>query len=86
MSATSKNSLWRPQEAPALDADLESSDLVDRLYQEGATKVVLPFTLISLTHNQDRTWTANFSEDSLSSNRIQHYIADEDRITVTQEV
>lgn len=62
---------------------LEVSDLVDDLYAEGATRVALPVTLVGLAQGRDRSWDLKFSEDALASSRVQHYIADEDFITVS---
>jgi hypothetical protein len=64
-------------------SDLESSDVINELYQEGASHVFLPVTMTGLTQNRDRSWTGFFSQDSLGSSRIQHFIADEDEISVT---
>ncbi|HSG27631.1 MAG TPA: hypothetical protein VLA34_04060, partial [Candidatus Krumholzibacterium sp.] len=63
--------------------DLEVSDLVDALYSEGATKVALPVLLLGLVQNRSRNWSVTFSEDALTSSRIQHFIADENFISVT---
>jgi len=63
--------------------DLEVSDLVDDLYAGGATKVMLPVTLVGLSQGRDRQWDLEFSEDALTSSRIQHYVADADFITVS---
>ena len=64
-------------------ADLQVSDIVDSLYSAGASHVVLPVTLVGLAQGRDRSWSGVFSEDALSSSRIQHYIAEEDEIDVT---
>ncbi len=64
--------------------DLQVSDVVDALYDEGASHVVLPVTLVGLSQQRDRTWVGVFSQDALTSDRIQHYIADEDAIDVTE--
>lgn len=63
--------------------DLEVSDVVNDQYQTGADYVMLPLVLTALTQNRDRTWTGTFSEDTLESSRIQHFIADENDISVT---
>jgi hypothetical protein len=64
--------------------DLEVSDVVNSLYQAGATHVLLPATLTKLTQNRDRTWDGAYDQDTLGSSRIQHFIADEDFITVVE--
>jgi hypothetical protein len=63
--------------------DLEVSDVIGELYGAGSSYVMLPVTMVSLTQNRDRSWTGFFSQDSLGSSRIQHFIADEDEIIVT---
>lgn len=64
--------------------DLEVSDIIDTLYTAGATKVLLPETLVALTQSRDRSWSMTYDRDSLVSSRIQHFIADQDYITTTQ--
>ena len=66
--------------------DLEVSDVSTNLYSTvGVTKVVMPVTLTALAQASGRIWTAEFSQDALDSSRIQHFIADEDFITISQE-
>lgn len=57
---------------------LEVSDLVNALYDAGASHVLLPVTLVSLNQDVARAWTVTISQDSLGSNRVQHFLADED--------
>lgn len=65
-------------------AALEVSDTVVELEKQvGATHVLLPVTLIALVQDADRDWSALIDQDTLGSNRIQHFIADEDFLTVS---
>ena len=64
--------------------DLEVSDVSDAIYTEGGTKVQMPVTLTGLTQSRERTWSATFSEDTLTSSRIQHFIADSDFIITVE--
>jgi hypothetical protein len=57
---------------------LEISDLVNALYDAGATYVQLPVTLVALRQDVSRSWSVTISQDSLESNRVQHFLADED--------
>lgn len=66
--------------------DLEVSDMVSDLYGVGCTKVQMPMYLSYMGQNSDRSWTGLVSQDTLGSARIQHFIADETAITITQEV
>ena len=56
---------------------LELSDLVDAVYDAGATKVTFPFTLVVLSQATDRTWHASVAEDSAGNSRIQHFMPDD---------
>jgi hypothetical protein len=62
--------------------DLEVSDVSDSLYNVGATKVVMPVTLVALAQARDRTWTAHIDQDAVDSSRIQHFVADRPFIIV----
>lgn len=63
--------------------DLDVSDLVSALHSAGANYVELPVTLVSLAQAADRTWTATLTEDTLGSSRVQHFLTDEDYLTVS---
>lgn len=63
--------------------DLEVSDLVADLYEAGCTKVQMPMYLSYYGQNTDRSWTGLVSQDSLGSERTQHFIADVSGISVT---
>lgn len=65
--------------------DLEVSDLSDALYDEGATHFQHPVSIVGLAQDVDRYWLATISEDSLGSSRVQHFIADEDALLLTEE-
>lgn len=65
--------------------DLEISDVVADLYDAGCTKVQMPMFLSYMGQNTDRSWTGLVSQDTLGSERTQHFIADEAAITVTQD-
>jgi len=64
-------------------ADLEVSDVVSELYDVGATKVTLPVSLVVLVQDAERSWKAIITEDSLTSNRVQHFLADQNFLTVS---
>lgn len=64
--------------------DLEVSDMVADLYEAGCTKVQMPMYLSYYGQNTDRSWTGLVSQDSLGSERTQHFIADENGILVTE--
>jgi len=77
VGATSKGLIEAYINALDPTAALQFSDVVDDLYSKGgATKVDSPVTLIGLVQAEDRSWTFISSEDELSSNRVQHYLAD----------
>jgi hypothetical protein len=67
------------------EENLEVSDLVGLLRDEGATYTRLPVTLTVLRQEADRTWSAEVVEDRVVSSRVQHFIADEDLLTVESE-
>jgi hypothetical protein len=58
--------------------DLEASDLV-----QGFEHVVLPTTLTGVVQSEARAWSGAYSQDALVSSRVQHFVADDDFITVT---
>jgi hypothetical protein len=49
---------------------LESSDLVNKAYQRGATSVVSPIDLVALVYNYDRTIWAQRSQNALNTGRL----------------
>lgn len=55
---------------------LESSDLVNLAYKNGASSVSSPISLIAVVHNYDRTVTAQRSQDSLNTGRLAAFVAD----------
>jgi len=65
--------------------DLEVSDLVGELRDAGATYTMMPLTLTVLQHRGTRRWDAEVVQDRVTSSRIQHFIADEDHLTVESE-
>lgn len=65
--------------------NLEVSDLVGLLRDEGATYTKLPVTLVALCQQANRTWQGYLVEDRVAYSRTQHFIADEDFLTVTSE-
>jgi hypothetical protein len=64
---------------------LEASDAVDALYNAGSTYVQLPLTLVGLIQSPSRAWSVNIDQDSLGTDRVVHFIADEDFITVVED-
>lgn len=62
---------------------LEVSDLVDYLYNSGATYVKLPIDLVVVTPSQDRVRTAVTTQDSVPLERIRHFVLDTSRLTIT---
>ena len=65
--------------------DMEMSDLIDELYEAGATYVSLPITATVLEQGRDRKWSAVIVSDKHSTERINHYIADESSITMSED-
>ena len=63
---------------------LEASDIVDALYNAGSTYVQLPLTLVGLVQGAGRAWSASISQDSLGTDRVVHFVADEEFILVTE--
>lgn len=64
------------------EKQLESSDVLTTITSTGATKVVMPVTLVGVKHNKDRTIVVERSEDSISSERLHALQADDDGTTV----
>ena len=64
--------------------DLELSDVVNELYASGAEYVAMPFSALVLNCSRTRTWTAEVVTDTDTTDRIHHYIADEDSITTAE--
>jgi hypothetical protein len=61
--------------------DFEISDLVEELYGAGATYVQMPLQCSVLKCGRDRRWTATHVQDTHTTSRINHYLADTDSIT-----
>lgn len=59
-------------------ANLEISDLVGVLRDEGATYVQMPVTVIVLQQQANRKWTASIVQDRVAFSRVQHFIAGDD--------
>jgi len=55
---------------------LESSDLVNKAYQRGASSVVSPIDLIAVVHNYDRTVQAQRSQNALNTGRLAAFLVD----------
>jgi hypothetical protein len=62
----------------------EMSDLVDELYEAGAEYLKLPVSATVLMCGRDRKWTAEIVTDTHTTDRTDHYVADEDSISVTE--
>jgi hypothetical protein len=56
---------------------LESSDVEHLLYEQGASYVENPVTLIAVVHNQDRSVTVERSQDRLNTGRLAAFIPDQ---------
>jgi len=69
----------------ALDplVELQVSDVIGDLTKAGVTSVELPLFLVSLAQDSFRNWTGLISQNTLGSNRIQHFIADESAIVIS---
>lgn len=65
--------------------NLEISDVSGALKDEGATYVKMPVVLLVFQQQPDRSWQATILEDRLAANRVHHFIADEDSLSVTAE-
>lgn len=65
--------------------DLEISDVVNDLYEIGVTKVQMPLYMTYMGQDSSRNWFGIISQDTLGSSRIQHFVADQTAILVTQE-
>jgi hypothetical protein len=55
---------------------LESSDLVNKAYQRGATSVMSPIDLVALVYNYDRTIWAQRSQNALNTGRLAAFMVD----------
>jgi len=65
--------------------DFEISDLVDELYAAGAEYVKMPLQGSVISCGRNRQWIGEHITDKHSTTRINHYLADTDSITSTED-